>query len=205
MSAEDSELTRLPPQVRRAVIAQQCARRCDQIIRDIDSIEVAMRWLAEHDTLRRSVMIVDDTPTALAALVAALAPLGVPLHAVTADASESLRATLVLMGAAEVHVVSAMRDASAVWEDVRSAVVVCDLHLGDGVTGMDVIAGVGDRGVRCVLVSSCDPSARDSIERAADRVHAEGVVRTGTGRWMDALRRSVGDLVDTLTTRSHDA
>lgn len=205
-AADDSGITALPSSVRRALIAQRCMQRCDDIDRGLDAIGAAVReWLDAHDTLRRSVLVVDDTPTALVALVSILAPIGIPLHAVTTDASEALRSTLLLVGAAEVHVVPAMGDAARVWEETRSSVIVCDLHLGDGVTGMDVIAGVADRGVRCIIVSSCGPSSRDSVERAADRVHAEGIVRTNTGRWEESLRERVSDSVDTLTPRSLDA
>ena len=205
MGGDDSGITALPPALRRAAIAQRCVRRCDDIARELNTIEVAMRWLDDHATLRRSVLVIDDTPSALVALVSTLAPIGVPLHAVTTDPSEHVRSTLYLVGAASVHVVPTMADAAAVWEETRSSVVVCDLHLGDGVTAMDVIAAVSDRGVRCVIVSSCDAAARESVERVASRVHADGIVRTGTGRWEAQIREDVARHVDTLTPRTNDA
>lgn len=210
---DDSGLASLPPQLRRAVIAQRCVHRCDEITKSLDTIETAMRWLAEHDTLQRSVLVVDDSPSALLLLVTTLAPIGVPLHVVTTDKSEAFfNAARAFGGHVKVHAVDSIEDASRVWDTVLSSVAVCDLNLGrsrDGspYTGMDVLASIGDRGVRSVLVTSCDEDteSRESVERVARRVHAQSFVRTLTGQWSERLREEVADLVDILTPRTFDA
>jgi CheY-like chemotaxis protein len=149
-------------------------------------------WLCDHE-LRRSIMIIDDSPPALCALVALLAPLGVPLHAVTDD--PTCASTLTMLGA-HAHVVASLENAAAVWSEVRAAVVISDLTLGHGVSGLSVLASMG-RGPRCVLVTSRDDHASGStLAAAADTVQALSVVRTLTGAWEERLRDGVSKLLD---------
>jgi CheY-like chemotaxis protein len=186
-----------------ATIARQVVARLDDIASKLDVIEAAELWLAAHE-LDRSIMLVDDEAPALSVLVDALRPLGVPIHAVTTSADDRAGAVLRAYGAAEVHVVASMGEVPAVWERTRSSVVVVDLHLGDGVLGLDVIRSLPDRGVRCVLVTSCTPVERVSVERVADRVHAEGIVRDGP-HWEKRLREDVRTLMDAVTPEPFDA
>lgn len=193
---DQSGITSLPADLRTLALGHRCVNRCDQIVYDLGKIEAALRWLDAHSKLRRSILVLDDSPSALLALVDVLAPLELPIHAVTLDPGQTVRAALIAQGAATVHAVDDPLDAVDVWEETRSAVVVTDVHLGGHTTGMDVIGAVRDRGVRCVLITSCDPEDRASVERVARRVHAEGIVRTTSPEWETRLRRDVAALVD---------
>lgn len=188
---DDSATSRLPDDVRAMALQRRLTQRFDALAADTEALSVKLRsWLAERG-LRRSVLVVDDNAAALCALVSVLVRLGVVVHAVTTDASAE--STLRGLGA-EVHVVSDYARSASVWREVRSCVVVVDLHLGDGLTGLDVLADIG-RGPRALVVTSCD-SARDSIDRAADTVQADAVVRTATGGWETRLRDGVTRLLD---------
>jgi CheY-like chemotaxis protein len=195
--ATDSVVTALPPGLRRDLFMRRCVARCDTITRELSALAAALRWIDEHDTLERAITVVDDSSPALYVLVTALAPLGVPVHAVTIDASPHARAALLGAGASSVHVVPSMRAAPEACDETRASVVVCDLHLGT-TTGMDVIASLEDRGVRCVLVSSVDPSERSTVELAAARVNAVGVLRADASDWQSDLRRHVTAALDAL-------
>ena len=80
--------------------------------------------------------------------------------------------------------------------------IVTDLYLGDGETGLDLLAAVG-RGPRAVVVTS-HPSARPSLDRAATLAHAEGVIRTDSGAWQETLRSTVARQLDETAPRSDD-
>jgi acetyl esterase/lipase len=131
----------------------------------------------------------------LAALVATLASVGVPVHAVTDDPDAV--SLLLLQGAASVRTVDGWADVPDVWRELRSAVIVTDLYLGDGETGLDLLAAVG-RGPRSVVVTS-HSHARQTLDRAATLVHAEGVIRTDTGAWQETLRATVLRMLDETT------
>ena len=176
-----------------AALYRDLTARCAVMVAQVDDLSHHLReWLDDH-ALRRSILVVDDSPPALCALVALLAPLGVPLHAVTDD--PTCASTLVLLGA-HAHVVDSLASASRVWAETRSAVVVSDLTLGDGVSGLSVLASMG-RGPRCVLVTSRDDTAvASTLAAAADTVQALSVVRTHTGAWEARLRDGVSALLD---------
>ena len=181
------------------------------LARDASVLEAELLAYVEEHSLSRSVLVVDDCPAALAALVAILSPIGVPVHAVTTDAGETLRSTLAFSGAV-VHVVDSFADAARVWRNVRSAVVVSDLLLGRGVSGFDVLEGIG-RGPHCVVVTSCEPTGPSGLARrlgerlsdAAATVQAEGIVRTGTGSWEVRLRDGVLRALDVSVPAEFDA
>ena len=80
---------------------------------------------------------------------------------------------------------------------MNSAVIVTDLYLGDGETGLDLLASVG-RGPRSVVVTS-HSHARQTLDRAATLAHAEGVIRTDTGAWQECLRATVLRMLDETT------
>lgn len=189
--ADDTTTANLPPDLRAIALQRRLTRRFDDLVASTEDLREKLRaWLMERG-MRRSVFVVDDSPPALCALVSVLSRMGVVVHAVTTDASAE--STLRGLGA-EVHVVGDYARAASVWQEVRSCVVVVDLHLGDGLTGLDVLADIG-RGPRALVVTSCD-SARDSIDRVADTVQADAVVRTHTGGWETRLRDGVNRLLD---------
>ncbi len=188
---DDTMTESLPPDLRAFALQRRLTQRFDALVDATEDLRAKLReWLTERG-LRRSVLVVDDNAAALCALVSVLARMGVVVHAITTDASAE--STLRGLGA-EVHVVSDYARAASVWREVRSCVVVVDLHLGDGLTGLDVLADIG-RGPRALMVTSCD-SARDSIDRVADTVQADAVVRTATGGWETRLRDGVTRLLD---------
>lgn len=140
----------------------------------------------ERHALARSVLVADDSSTALAALVSYLAPLGVPVHAVTLD--RTVAAVLRGLGAAEVHVVHDFDAIVGLTRRHRCAVAVIDEHLGEQ-SGAELAMRLG-RGPRVVLVTSHD-GARDSLHDAARVSQAAAVIRTDTGAWADDLRAEV--------------
>lgn len=175
-----------PIGLRANVIRRSLATHMEALSQRTSTLADSLRvWLSER-TLRHSILVIDDSAPALCALVSVLARTGVVVHAVTTDASAE--AALRGLGA-HVHVVSDYARAAGVWIETRSAVVVVDLYLGDGLTGLDVLADIG-RGPRAIVVTSCD-GARDSIDRAADTIQAESVIRTATGGWESRLRDGV--------------
>lgn len=175
-----------PIGLRALVLRRTLAEHMNALASRTSDLRESLRaWLSDHG-LRRSILVVDDSAPALCALVNLITRMGVEVHAVTTDASAE--STLRGLGA-HVHVVSGFERAADVWRETRSAVVVIDLHLGDGVTGLDILDDIG-RGPRALVVTSCD-SARDSIERAAETVQAESVIRTITGGWETRLRDGV--------------
>lgn len=143
------------------------------------------RHVARH-ALDRSVLVADDSPTALAALVSYLAPLGAPVHAVTHDRTAA--AALRGLGAAEVHVVHDFDAVVGLTRRYRCAVAVIDEHLGEQ-SGAELAMRLG-RGPRVVLVTSHD-GARDSLADAARVSQAAAVIRTDAGEWAERLRDEV--------------
>lgn len=150
-------------------------------------------WCVAH-RLDRSVLVVDDSPPALAALVASLMPLGVPVHAVTNDPDV---AAWITAEGASAHRVTNFCEAAAVWARVRSAVVVVDWHLSQGVTAGDVLDAIG-RGPRAVIVTSRD-GTRDTIPEMARLTQATSVFRSGGTESMDRVREAVRALLDEAT------
>lgn len=153
------------------------------------------RWSRRH-RLRRAVLLVDDSPPALLALAAALAPTGLEMHACALD--EGVLDALEGLGA-RAHLIAHCGQAADVWRDVRASVVVVDAHL-DARSGGDVLEEIGI-GPRAVLVSSrVDTRAdRRSVTDAARLAHATPVLRTGSGAWEDALRLAVLRAADDAT------
>lgn len=177
----------------------QCLHRVGATLEKMDQsahalTEAIQNWLNYHP-LSQSLVVVEDSPPALCALVAALAPLGVPLHAVTTDPDPYLHSTLRNLGAIP-HLVDSYSDAEGVWREVRSAVVVFDINLGSGQNGLSLLMDVG-RGPRAVLISSeCHTDrTRISAERASLLAHAESVFRTNSGAWEGELREIVSRLL----------
>lgn len=192
----------VPPYVRAIALRHKLATDIDDLARAAEDLSaVIRRWIAGHG-LSRAVLVVDDSPAALCALVSVIAPSGAPVHAVTTSECPNVAATLRSLGATP-HVVASYLDAAEVWRAERCAVVVADIYLGDGVTGLDVIAAIG-RGPRCVLITSHD-GARDSVNRVAETMQAEGIVRTKTGAWEARLREGVVRLLDDAESSLGDA
>lgn len=188
----DDTLQGLPPEAARAVACYRLSRRFDAWARRLADVEVAVRrWIDENELNADAVLVVDDSPCALAALVATLASLGRVVHAVTTDATA---ATLLAAAGGDVvvHVVATWTDVPAVWQEIRAAVVVADLYLGGGETGLDVLGGL--RLPHSVVVSSHE-AARTTVERAATLAHAECVLRTDSNDWQDRLRETVARLL----------
>lgn len=169
------------------------AARCAVLVEQASGLSDQLYAWLDENSLDRSILAIDDSPTALWRLVDALLPLGVPVYAVTDD--PTCVSTLKGLGA-HVHVVSEMGEAAQVWAELRSAVVVSDLTLGNGVSGLSVLQSLG-RGPRCVLVTSRDDVAeRAPLTQAADTVQAMFVRRTLSGEWEEQLRRNVKHLLD---------
>lgn len=143
--------------------------------------------VAASRPLHRAVMVIDDDPAALCALIAYLAPIGCPLHAVTLD--EGAAPTLRGLGA-EAHVVRRSSDAVELWRKLRTAVVVTDVRLEGANCGASDIAAVLPRGPRIVLVTS-HTEARESVERVGRMVQADAVMRTGGDAWGERLVETV--------------
>lgn len=171
------------------IVGFRVSSKLEGISERISQISDLVRSWSKDNGLRRSIMIIDDSAPALCALVNALAPVGVPIHAVTQEHDENVRGALLGLGAVEVHVAATMGDVAALWAELRCEVVVSDVHLGDGVTGLDVLAEIG-RGPQCFLVTSHE-DARTSVDQAARLVQARGFVRTDTGAWQERLRAEV--------------
>lgn len=163
----------------RAVAAEHVNGRAREMRTRLD------RHVARH-SLDRSVLVADDSPTALAALVSYLAPLGAPVHAVTHDRTAA--ATLRGLGAAEVHLVHDYDAVPGLVHRHRCAVAVIDEHLGEQ-SGAELAMRLG-RGPRVVLVTSHD-GARDSLHDAARVSQAAAVIRTDAGEWAERLRDEV--------------
>jgi len=153
----------------------------------------------ERHALARSVLVADDSPTALAALVSYLVPLGAPVHAVTHDRTAA--ATLRGLGAAEVHVVHDYDAVPGLVHRYRCAVAVIDEHLGEQ-SGAELAMRLG-RGPRVVLVTSHD-GARDSLHDAARVSQAHAVIRTDAGEWGQRLRDEVLRALDDACGPPHD-
>ena len=153
---------------------------------DAAAIRTRLDGVARRHRLERAVMVVDDVPSALAALVSVLAPLGAPVLAVTHDRTAA--AALRGLGAAEVLVVADYDAVPGLWRRWRSAVVVTDEGLGDR-SGAELVERL-DRSPRVVLVTS-HHGARESLADAARVVRAAAIVRTDTGAWIDDLRAEV--------------
>lgn len=155
-------------------------------------IRTRLDGVAERHALRREVLVVDDTPPALGALLACLSPIGVRLRAVTHDRT----AVAMLRGlGAEVLLVPSYGDVASVWRRHRSAVVVIDEDLRDGPTGArhsgtDIVARSIPREARAIVVTSHD-EARASLTDATRTVQAAAVIRTDAGEWGDRLRAEV--------------
>ena len=163
---------------------------------DAARVRTRLDGVAARHHVRREVLVVDDSPSALAALVALIAPIGAPVHAVTHDRT----AVAALRGlGAEVHVVASYGDAPSLWHRYRCAAVVIDEDLRDGANGPTHsgtdLAGRLPREARVVVVTSHD-GARASLADATRAVRAGAVIRTDSGRWMDDLRAQVHAAVD---------
>lgn len=157
-----------------------------------DAAEMRSRLdsVAERHAVRREVLVVDDRPEALAALVAHLSPLGVPLRAITHDRT----AVAALRGlGADVVTVHGYDEAPGLWRRYRPAVTVIDEHLGEH-SGTALAARL-PREARVVVVTSHD-GARDSLVEATRTVQARAVVRTDAGEWGDRLRDEVARALD---------
>lgn len=163
-----------------ALVESAAAVRC--AARDVRD---RLSRVARDHAVRREVLVVDDSPTALGALLAYLAPLGVPLRAVTHDRT----AVAMLRGlAADVVVVHDYDEAPGLWRRYRPAVVVIDEHLG-GHSGTALAARL-PREARVVVVTSHD-GARESLTDATRTVQAAAVIRTDAGDWAERLRDEV--------------
>ena len=181
-------LSLLPAAERAAVV-----RAADELIDAArETVAVASRvrsrldGVARRRRLSRAVMVVDDVPSALAALVAVIAPLGASVLAVTHD--RTAVAALRGLGADDVLVVADYDAVPGLWRRYRCAVVVTDEGLGDR-SGAELVERL-DRGPRVVLVTSHD-GARDSLVDAARVTQSAAVVRTEAGDWTDRLRAEV--------------
>lgn len=150
-------------------------------------------WQIAH-RLDRSIFVVDDSSTALAALANALLPLGVPIHVVTTD---TMVAEWLTREGAICHAVGRFEEAAEVWLEVRSAVVVVDWHLAQGVTAGDVLDAIG-RGPRAVIVTSRE-GTRDSIPEMARLTQATAVFRSGGLESLDRVRDAAWALLDEAT------
>lgn len=191
VTPDDSGRISLQYADRVALLERRATARCARVECATSSIAEAIeRWEAEHP-LKRSVLVVDDSATQALAIAALLRHLGCPVHVVMTAEYPSLDAAVAGYGAI-VHRVGQWIDAAEVWRQLRCAVVILDIHLGNGVTGMDVLEKIGREPV-AVLVSSCDPSARESVERVAVSVRAHGIVRSHTGGWLDQTVKKVAD------------
>lgn len=168
-------------------------RAATSCIRAAVRVRTRLERFAREHRLERSVLVVDDDAPALMGLVATLAPLGVPVHAVTHLPSAELRAAVEHLGAT-LHVTSCCGDAAEVWEHERCAVVVADAHLDGGACGAHVLDRIG-RGPRAVLLSSMHESAPDLAD-AARAAHAASMLRTDTGAWQERLRDLVARMLD---------
>ena len=187
-------------QLQLGALQRDVAERCADMVTQAADLAAHLKdWLEDHP-LRRSVLLIDDSPPALCALVAILAPLGVAVHAVTDD--PDCMSTLCELGATP-HLVSGYEESVGVWKALRSAVVVVDLHLGDGVSGLDILGMVG-RGPRCIVVTSHSDS-RISVGRAAGAIQAEGIVRTMTGAWEERLRDGVDRLLMEASSKAGES
>lgn len=153
---------------------------------DAAEIRTRLDRVADEHAVRREVLVVDDTPAALCALVAILAAVGAPVRAVTHD--RTAVAALRAHGAAEVLVAYDWSEVPGYWRRHRPAVVVIDEHLGDA-SGAALVARL-PREARAVVVTS-HHGARDSLADAARTLRACAVIRTDAGEWADRLRDEV--------------
>jgi len=173
-------------------------RACERMHAALDrNDEIATRvlrrleaWQFAH-RLDRSVLVIDDSPPALAALAVALLPLGVPIHAVTTDdvVADYLRAQGIVP-----HRVGTFLESAEVWLIARCAVVVVDWHLEHGVTAGDVLDSVG-RGPRVVIVTSSDET-RSSLPDVARLSQATSVFRSGGIDSLERIREATRALLD---------
>lgn len=155
-----------------------------RVLRRLEAWQIAHR-------LDRSVLVVDDSPPALAALAVALLPLGVPIHAVTTDdtVADYLRTQGVVA-----HRVDAFLESAEVWLAARCAVVVVDWHLEHGVSAGDVLDAIG-RGPRAVIVTSSDET-RSSLPDVARLSQATSVFRSGGIDSLERIREATRALLD---------
>ena len=147
-------------------------------------------WRFAH-RLDRSVLVVDDSPSALAALAVTLLPLGVPIHAVTTD--NTVIDYLRMQGIVP-HRVETFLESAEVWLAARCAVVVVDWHLEHGITAGDVLDAIG-RGPRAVIVTSSD-EARSSLPDVARLSQATSVFRSGGIDSLERIREATRALLD---------
>ncbi len=162
---------------------------------DATTVRDRLEALSNRLRLRRSVMVVDDNPAALYALVTLLSAERYPVIAVTHDRTAAAALASV---AAEVLVVHNYGEAPGLCRMHRCAVLVIDEHLRerDGtVHSGATLAATLPRGPRVFVVTS-ETDARDSLADAARITQAEHVTRTDSGQWMDGLRARVHAAVD---------
>ena len=136
-------------------------------------------------------LVVDDSPSALAALAVTLLPLGVPIHAVTTD--NTVIDYLRMQGIVP-HRVETFLESAEVWLAARCAVVVVDWHLEHGITAGDVLDAIG-RGPRAVIVTSSD-EARSSLPDVARLSQATSVFRSGGIDSLERIREATRALLD---------
>jgi CheY-like chemotaxis protein len=170
--------------------AEDLAPVTARIHADAARVHTRLGRVVAEGRMDRAVMVVDDSPTALAGLVSILSALGVPLHAVTDD--RTVASALLSLGASEVHVVPDYGAVPGLWRRHRCAVVVIDEHLGDH-SGAALVARM-PRGPRAVFVSSHD-GARESLDDAARVTQAEALLRTDRGEWQAVLLAGVSRLL----------
>ena len=167
-----------------------------RIAHDTATVRGRLDALSSRLRLQRAVMVVDDNPAALYALVTLLASDRCPILAVTHDRTAAAALASV---AAEVLVVHNYGEAPGLCRMHRCAVLVIDEHLRerDGSTHSGAtLAATLPRGPRVFVVTS-ETDARDSLADAARITQVErAVVRTDSGRWMDDLRALVHAAVD---------
>ena len=155
--------------------------------------------LADRRRLTRAVMVVDDKPHALVALVQLLAPIGCAIYAVTDDRTPRTTGMLADCGAnVRVLVVHDYGEVPGLCRRHRCAVLVVDEHLherdGTEHSGAELAASL-PRGPRVFVVTS-DHGARASLADATRVTQAHAVIRTDRGEWADGLRALVHAAVD---------
>ena len=162
---------------------------------DATTVRDRLDALSNRLRLRRAVMVVDDNPAALYALVTLLSAERYPVVAVTHDRTAAAALATV---AAEVLVVHNYGEAPGLCRLHKCAVLVIDEHLRerDGTTHSGAtLAATLPRGPRVFVVTS-DHAARASLADAARVTQAHAVIRTDRGEWGDGLRALVHAAVD---------
>jgi CheY-like chemotaxis protein len=167
-----------------------------RIREDTATVRGRLDALSARLRLRRAVMVVDDNPSSLYALVMLLAAERYPVIAVTHD--RTVAAHLASVAAEVVVVRRGWDEVPGLWRRHHPAVMVIDEKLcdPDGTTHSGAtLAATLPRGPRVFVVTS-ETDARDSLADAARVTQAEHVTRTDSGQWMDSFRARVHAAVD---------